>query len=265
MFVSASVTCFFAPKIGEPRHSGSLGVGFTIDKGVNVKLSRKGFKFNNEDLDIPTVRYVIDSLGYDGGINVESDLPLGCGFGLSSATALATALEINEKLGLNRSLFQIADLVHEAEVLNKTGLGDVTTQCYGGFVVRKVASCPSRCLVDRYLWNVEVDFLIMDKMKTEGVLEGNLKTIYERGKRALKDFIKNPTIENLFAVSKEFALSCGFVDDKVMDAIEAVESYGGYASMIMLGKGVFAIKGEILKDFRGVYMRSKVVACGIRV
>ncbi len=263
MFVSASVTCFFAPKIDEPKRSGSLGVSFTIDRGVNVRLTDEGLKFNGKDMRIPTAEYILKSLNYYGGVEVKSNLPLGCGFGLSGAIALASALEINKRLGLNMSLLQLADLAHEAEVLNRTGLGDVVTQCYGGFVVRKKASCPSRCTIDRYLWDIELDFLVIGEMRTSEVLEGSLKDVYRIGKRSLREFLRKPSLENLFKVSKDFAVRCGFVDDRIMDAIEAVESTDGFASMIMLGRGVFAYKGEVLKEFKGKYFRSKVSMCSI--
>jgi pantoate kinase len=263
MFVSASVTCFFAPKIDDPKRSGSLGVSFTIDKGVDVRLTDEGLKFNGKNIHIPTVEYVLKSLGYHGGVEVKSNLPLGCGFGLSGAIALASALEVNKRLGLNMSLLQLADLAHEAEVLNRTGLGDVVTQCYGGFVVRRRASCPSRCTIDRYPWDVELDFLVIGEIKTSEILEGSLKDVYRIGKKALREFLKKPSLENLFKVSKDFVVRCGFADDKIMNAIEAVESVGGFASMIMLGRGIFAYKGEVLREFKGMYFRSKVSMCSI--
>jgi pantoate kinase len=263
MFVSASVTCFFAPVINDPKNSGSIGVGFTIDRGVEVKLADRT-TLNGKKIRLPTLEYVLDELGYEGGVEIRTDLPLGCGFGLSGATALASALEVNEKLNLNLSLLQIADLAHEAEVLNRTGLGDVTTQCHGGFVVRKDAVAPSVCRIDRFLWDVEMDFLIMGELKTSEILEGNLKEIYKIGVCCLKKFLKKPSIDNLFRVSKEFTLKCGFADDEVIEAIEAVESCGGIASMVMLGKGVFAVNGSILKELKGYYTKSRVVWCGIR-
>ncbi|ADB57499.1 pantoate kinase [Archaeoglobus profundus] len=263
MFVSASVTCFFAPVIDDPKNSGSIGVGFTIDRGVEVRLAEKT-TFNGKKIRLPTLEYVLSKLGYEGGAEIKSDLPLGCGFGLSGATALASALEVNEKLGLNLSLFQIADLAHEAEVLNRTGLGDVTTQCHGGFVVRKNASAPSICSVDRFLWDVEMDFLVMGELKTSEILEGNLKEVYKIGVECLKKFLKRPSISYLFEVSKEFTLRCGFADDDILDAIEAVESCGGLASMIMLGKGVFALNGDVLRELKGFYTKSRVVWYGIK-
>ncbi|WP_457550262.1 pantoate kinase [Archaeoglobus sp.] len=263
MFVSASVTCFFAPVIDIPKNSGSIGVGFTIDRGVEVKLAGRT-TLNGKRIKLQTLEYLLNKLGYEGGVEIRADLPLGCGFGLSGAIALASALEVNEKHNLNLSLFQIADLAHESEVLNRTGLGDVTTQCHGGFVVRKNASAPSMCRVDRFLWDVEMDFLIIGELKTSEILEGNLKNIYKIGVNCLKMFLKNPSIDNLFKVSKEFTLECGFADDEVIEAIEAVESCGGLASMIMLGKGVFAVNGSILRELKGYYTKSRVVWCGIR-
>lgn len=264
MFVSSSVTCFFAPKTGKPERSGSLGISFTIEKGVLVRLKDEGITFNGRDVELPTLEYVLKRFNYEGGVEILSDLPLGCGFGLSGAIALATSLELNDLLGLNMPLFKVADIAHEAEVLNGTGLGDVTTQCYGGFVVRFSTSKPSACKVDRFLWEVEIDFLVMGGIKTEDIVRGNVKEIYEIGRKCLKEFLRKPSLENLFRVSKDFSLKTGLADDRVIDAIEAVESCGGLASMIMLGRGVFAYGGEVLKELRGRYFKSKVSLCGIR-
>ncbi len=260
MFVSSSVTCFFAPVIDDPRNSGSIGVSFTLEKGVEVVLSDKT-TLNGDKVKIPTLEYVFERLNYEGGVEIRTDLPLGCGFGLSGAVSLASALEIaGEKL----PLFRIADIVHEAEVLNRTGLGDVTTQCHGGFVVRMDAKAPSLCRVERFLWNVDLDFLVIGSLKTSEILEGNLREIYDRGIECLKEFLREPSLRRLFEVSKVFAIECGLADDRVLDAVEAVEAEGGLASMIMLGEGVFALRGDILRDFKGRYFRSRVSFCGIR-
>ncbi len=265
MFVSSSVTCFFAPKIDKPDKSGSLGVSFTIDEGVHVStIDDNKILFNGKYVKIPTLEYILERFGYDGGVKIETNLPLGCGFGLSGAIALATSLKINEILRLNLPLLKVADIAHEAEVVNRTGLGDVTTQCHGGFVVRYSTSKPSKCKVDRFLWNVEIDFLVMGEIKTDEVIEGNVREIYKIGKNTLKAFLKKPSLENLFRVSKEFSLTTGFADDDIIDAIEAVESEGGLASMIMLGRGVFAYKGSVLRELRGSYFKSNVSLCGIR-
>ena len=262
--VPTSITCFFAPELRDPLNSGSVGVGITIDKVVKVSVS-KGEELkiilNGEAVDFPTVEFVAKELNFKGEIRIDTEVPIGCGFGVSGASSLACAFAINDLMNLNKSFFELADVAHKAEVINRTGLGDVVTQCFGGIVVRKTASCPSRCVVDKYLWNIELDILIIDKLPTPDVLD----KVKDVGKKYMKMFLKKPSVENLFKCSKMFAMESGLLDSEVKDVIEAVESEGGLASMVMIGKAVFAIKGEILKEFKGTYFKAKVKHYGIKV
>src|SRR5258706_12865492 len=143
-FAPGNISCIF--KVCEhdsahPAKMGSIGLGFTIDKGVTVEVSKSDeteIFFNNKKIDFPTVESVIKNLptpfikGGKGGfrIHISSPLPLGCGFGLSGASALATAYALNELLGLGREQLELAKIAHAAEVENKTGLGDVTNQYF---------------------------------------------------------------------------------------------------------------------------------------
>ena len=58
-------------------------------------------------------------------------MPLGCGFGLSGAAALATAYALNEYLSLGKAREALAMIAHVAEVENRTGLGDVCSHTMG--------------------------------------------------------------------------------------------------------------------------------------
>ncbi len=271
-FAPASLTCFFSPKINkDPLRSGSLGVSVALNKGVRVNVeSSDGIEVvvNGEIWDFSTVKFVAEKLGFEGKISINMDLPAGCGFGMSGASALATAFAINEALNLNRSFFELSDLAHKAEVVNRTGLGDVVTQSFGGIVVRKSASCPSKCAIDRFLWNIELDILIMGELPTDRILSDfSLDKIAKVGRDCLKEFLRNPSVVSLFIQSKRFAIETGLidVDSAVRDVVEAVESEGGLASMVMLGRAVFAVRGKILKDLRGIYLKAKVDHCGIRM
>jgi len=271
-FAPASITCFFAPVLREdPLKSGSLGVSIALCKGVRVSVEPSNdltILVNGERWEFPTIQTIIDILNFKGKIWIEMDFPAGCGFGMSGASALASALAINQALNLNKSFFELADLAHKAEVINRTGLGDVVTQSFGGVVVRKSASCPSKCSIDRFLWNLNLDLLIMGDLPTEQILSDlSLDEIVRVGKACLKEFLRNPTIENLFRQSKAFAVETDLIniDSTIADAIEAVESSDGLASMVMLGRAVFAIHGDVLKDFSGIYLKAKVDHCGVRM
>ena len=265
IFVPGSITAFFSPEIHDnPLKSGSLGVGITVDRGVKASYLDEGIRVNREVWDFPTVRYVIEKLG-GGGVSISMELPVGCGFGMSGASALAAAFEVASARGINAPFSRLADLAHEAEVVNRTGLGDVVCQSHGGVVARLSPGCPSVARVERFLWDAELDFVVLGELDTSTVLESSLTSIRRAGKACLTEFIRNPTLLNLFRLSRKFAEDTGLMDDDVRDAVEAVEAAGGFASMVMLGKTVFAHNGfEALKEF-GEAFTAKIDHCGIRV
>ncbi|MDW7990028.1 MAG: pantoate kinase [Archaeoglobaceae archaeon] len=256
IFCPSVISCIFVPEIrSNVRESGSLGVGFTIDKGVTARISN-GLKLNGKDISFPTVEYVLRKLKIKG-VELESELPLGCGFGLSGASAVATAFLSN------RPAIKNFDLAHEAEVVNLTGLGTVTTLTFSGLVIRKNASCPSKAIVEKIVWNYEFDFLTLGEISTREILSRGWDKIAEIGKKWLKEFMKKITLENLFRTSRGFAEETGLIEP-VKDIVEAVESDGGFASMAMLGKTVFAYKGfDTLKEF-GKPFKARIDCCGVR-
>jgi pantoate kinase len=266
-FAPASITCFFSTVIkDDPLLSGSVGVGITLNVGVKAKVSKSGIRVNGQQWEFPTVQYVIEKLGCDAGVEISMDVPAGCGFGMSGASALSTAFELNRAFNLGKSFLQLADIAHEAEVVSRTGLGDVVCQSYGGVVVRKTAASPSKSIIDRFLWDYELDFLVMGSISTEEVLKDDKirERINRTGRKCLSEFLKKPSLENLFDLSKKFSIETGLMDDDLVDVVEAVEADGGKASMVMLGKAVFAYNGfNALKEF-GEPFRATIDPCGVR-
>ena len=91
-FAPANISCIF--KIfqhNNPRWMGSYGVGFTLDEGVIAEASaakRNEIVFNNRPIIFPTISSLIKKLTDKKiKISISSSLPLGCGFGLSGASA----------------------------------------------------------------------------------------------------------------------------------------------------------------------------------
>ncbi len=64
--------------------------------------------------------------------------------------------------------------------------------------------------------------------------------INEAGRKCLKSLLKKPTFPELMRLSRSFAVETGLISERALDAVEAVESHGGMASMAMLGDTVFA-------------------------
>jgi len=138
-FSPGNISCTFVIKKSKnPKKTGSLGLGFTLNKGVVVTVKKSNTKniiyFNNKKINFLTVNSVVKKLTNEKlQVKIKSELPLSYGFGISGASALATAYAANKLLNLKKTKKELAHTAHIAEVENLTGLGDVVNQFYGGF------------------------------------------------------------------------------------------------------------------------------------
>jgi len=235
----------------------SLGMGFTVTEGVEVTVSdchETEVLFNGEDINFPTVFAVVERLIQNTdvtGIRVDltSPLPLGCGFGLSGAAALATAYALNEFLSLRKDTESLAMVAHVAEVENRTGLGDVCSQYHGGCLVKLKEGAP--LVADRLpIAEQPIYYRYFGPIQTSEVLRNPEQTLrINHAADVALDTLRTLTrasssaqlFNACFAVSKRFSVESGLLSDaRVIDTIAQIETEGGVASMIMLGNGVFS-------------------------
>jgi len=262
-FAPGNISCIFVIKKGKnPAKSGSLGLGFTVNKGVivtikkiknnNEKTNNKNNQknkiyYNNKKINLPTVNSVINKLTKEKVVvDLKSELPLGCGFGISGASAIATAYALNKLLNLKKSKKELALIAHIAEVENSTGLGDVVNQYYGGFLVKyessykfKVKKIPIK--------NKKIYYKYFSSINTKKIISNgkNKNKINKAGINSLKIIkklnIKNLNLKNLIKISKEFSIKSTLLKNKnVINVIKNIEDKNGNASMIMLGNAVFS-------------------------
>lgn len=254
-FAPANISCVF--RIYEhknPRIMGSYGFGFTLNEGVVVEVSkakRTEIVFNSHSINFPTVKSAVEKLTKEKiRVYIKSRLPLGCGFGLSGASALATAYAANKSLELKKSDKELAITSHIAEVENRTGLGDVVNQYYGGFCLKFKPS--SYFVVEKIpLDNIYVYCKYFSKINTKSIITNpKLKNkindaasfALNKIKQLLK-FNKNLQFKQIIEISKEFAENSGLLKDKMTtETIKNIEKNNGNASMIMLGNAVFSDK-----------------------
>ena len=253
-FAPASISCFFkAYKHKNPRWAGSYGVGFTVDGGVVATVSRNSpshkIFFNNKPINFPTVRSVLAVLGVQPlKVELQSELPLGCGFGLSGASALATAYAVNKLLGLKKTNKELAIFAHTAEVENKTGLGDVTNQYYGGFFLKARPS--SHFIVERLpIEHTYVYCKVFSKLLTKAILTDKSlhKTINEAADAAIlttKQLLTGKQtilLRDIITIAKKFVVGSRLLrHKKTQETIKQIEKKGGSASMIILGNTVYS-------------------------
>jgi len=235
----------------DPRQMHSLGMGFTVADGVTVKVARgpaAGIFFNGESIDFPTVAAVVERLAPEPAqVEIHTDLPLSCGFGLSGASALAAAYALDRVFGLGVPRQDLAMAAHVAEVQNLTGLGDVCAQYHGGCLVKlrpgyplsaerlKVTPVPIHY---RYFSPIATSEVLSDAARRERINAAGARALDVLARLARASSV---AFDDVLAVSRHFSEASGLLEDeRVRDTIAAVEGEGGEAAMIMLGNAVFS-------------------------
>ena len=255
----------------DPRRMHSLGMGFTVSHGVTATVREAPateIAFNGKVFDFATVRSVAEALSSRPvGIELESELPLSGGFGLSGASALATAYALDAGFALGLDERALGMTAHVAEVTNLTGLGDVCGQFRGGCLAKLVPGDPlaaialpvaEQTVYWRYFSPIMTREIIGDPRHAARINAAadsalaDIGTLADRGVAVFGEYI---------AAARRFAVESGLLSHPhVRRIIADVEAAGGAASMIMLGNAVFStIAFEGARETRLARQRAGVV------
>ena len=276
-FVPGHVTAFFsAHPADDPAVAGSRGAGMTLTDGVTVRVSAPAGEtgaatgdgadgdggadgdaasdgsgsrtIDGEPGSIGAVDDVLAELDARGAdVAVETDLPIGAGFGVSGAAALGAALAANDAFDRGRSENELVRIAHAAEVGRGTGLGDVVAQARGGVPVRLEPGAPGVGALDGVPATARVEYVTFGELSTEAVLGGDTTALSAAGVDALDRLRADLRLPTLMDAARGFARGADLLVPEVDEAIDAVDAAGGEAAMAMLGRTVFAL-GTGLSD-----------------
>lgn len=240
-----------------PEDTGSVGAGVVIDEGVRSTVeearatSVRVVRQDHASAGSPPVEYALDQLGVTARVTTECRLPIGAGFGLSAAALLATLTAINHLFDLGLSEDEVGARAHEAEVLHRTGLGDVAASMSGGVVCRTGAGIHAditRIYSEEALYAVSLGALPTASVLSSPAAMARITAAYpDRCPRDLADFCR---------LSRGFAEKSGLVAPEVRRVLVACDAERVPASMTMLGNGVFAAgvgAEQVLSGFGEVY------------
>jgi len=258
-FAPGHITGFLsAVERADALDTGSRGAGIVVEDGVTVDVRDSDeamIKLNGKRVEFEAVERVLGMCDVTARVEIESDVPVGCGFGVSGASALAVALSINEEFALGQEREQMVAAAHVADVLAGTGLGDVVPQSLGGVVTRIEPGAPEIGLFGEIdVEDPRVGYTVLGSLETADVLDDEeaMERVNKAGESALDGLLKEPSVEELVDLSWEFALESGLATEKVQEKVGEVRSEGGKASMAMLGETAFGIAGgsdEALEEF----------------
>lgn len=243
---------FFGSSI---RKTGSIGIGCTLDKEVEVTVkpdNKTNILFNKKPIHFPTAEYALSSvIDKSVVINIKSPLPLGFGFGVSSASTLATLFAVNKIFRLNMNKMQLAQIAHEAEIINHTGLGSVATQITGGFLMKNIPGLPPSDFVRLPFVGKKLYAILIDRLETPLILnnKAHLEKINKEADWALQMIktIPNISLEEIIDIAYQFTDKSGLLTHPVVSSlIKKIHIHGGHATMAILGQVVIS---DIKPDF----------------
>jgi len=237
-----SVTTIFVPQGGEA----SLGVSFATADGVRATVRPApdvAIDLDGEPASVAPVSGVLDRLGTPAAVALDTEIPIGCGFGISGAATLATALAVNEMRGLGHDRERLVEASHRAEVAAGTGLGDVFIQDQGGLVWNRGDGLRRVSCTDR------VQYTAFGGIATADVLgdEQALRRVESVGREVLASLDPREGLASLFGASWRFARRTGLASDRVEAVVSDVNDQGGTATMAMVGETVLAVDSPALE------------------
>lgn len=231
-----------------PGTTGSIGAGIVISEGVtaavtpakttSVTINRTDEYGNHRRFSSssPPLEYILEKLAVTAAVTTECTLPIGAGFGLSAASLLATITAVNETGSLGLTPRDIARLAHEAEVIHRTGLGDVAACQGGGRVVRNGPGIDAD-ITRSFDIPGPLCAISFGPISTPSVLGSR-----EQMERVAAAFPEERPEDagDFFRLSCRFAQKSGLLTNEAGAVIRDCRDHDVVASMTMLGNGVFA-------------------------
>lgn len=266
----AHISALFSLHTGrEMGDTGSIGAGFclaggvTADVDVEIGPGRKTFRINGEMAHLPVTETAVSILEsraekrLSGTFDIHTPYPASQGFGISAAGTLATSLAVSDLLSLPDEEGWLA--AHSAEIVNRTGLGDVVAEINGGGILRIKAGLPAHGgevarfrLLNRGSEAGIIAVVMGGKLRTDSVLGDPALmekiSVYGRDavdslSRLLEKSSGSMEAVDFSRVVREFALKTGLVSPQLRKAFEVLdrcnmgEKYP--FSMVMLGNALF--------------------------
>lgn len=275
-FCPGHISGYFRRIVGDSvAVTGSTGSGIVISEGVtativpadstSVSVERKDADGNriHHSAGSPPLEYVLEKLGVTVAVTTVCHLPIGAGFGLSAAALLATLTAVNRCYMLDLSAHDIAALAHEAEVVHRTGLGDVAACQGGGRVVRNGPGIDAE-IIRSFDLPEPLYAVSFGPISTPSVL-GSPEQM-ERVTAAFPPDLPEDA-HDFFRISRLFAEKSGLLTKEADEVIRRCTRNNIPASMTMLGNGVFAYgkKGGGILAASGIVYEFTVAREGARV
>jgi pantoate kinase len=256
------VTGVFVPSVQarDPRARGSVGGGLVLDRGAFAAAcwapgeTRRISVRDASGSDLPISREVAERLlGRQRGrltVTVFHGLPVGQGFGMSAAGALATALCVGDLLGVpaRRSV----EVAHLADLFGGGGLGGVAAILGGGVEFRVRPGIPPWGRINHRPWAgpVWVGEVGSPIPSPRALASPTLRSQIDAAAAEVQGLLTHQDSSALFAASARFTDRLGLAGPALRRQIQALRSTGAWTMQTMFGRCWLAVPptGRVDRD-----------------
>ena len=255
-FAPGHVTGVFAPSLEspDPRGRGSVGAGLVLDLGVTTEATWRpggGHRIRVEDengrplpiSDDVARRLVADRPGALR-IRVRHALPVGQGFGMSAAGALATALAVSRLLAVPRA--RAIEVAHLADLYGSGGLGGVAAILGGGVEIRTRPGIPPWGRIRHLPSERSVLIGVVGRPIPSPAILRDPRWLarIRRAAGTLESIGPSGSLDRLMDASERFTDRLGLADPSVRAVVRGIRRRGGRAAQAMFGTSFFALLPE---------------------
>lgn len=255
-FVPGHVSLTFAIwKDDDPLLMGSTGIGLVLPQGVHCAVIDEE-SVNSENkvicggsiIEDPVTLRALELVGFgDKGLTIylRHDLPLGSGFGISGASALAACMEVEKDMQL------AIKAAHQAEVEFKTGLGDVMAissaimnNTFPGIVIREEPGYNGLVKV----FPIKENFLLcisgLGRDTSKIIQDDKWAEIINSAALGVK--VDEINLRSAIKVGRLFTEKTGLINDFLKEIFEDLP-LGSVASVAHLGTSIIATSNNLSK------------------
>jgi pantoate kinase len=291
-FSPAHITGFFKAELDQtarPEVQGSLGAGFSIQQGVTTTVEVQDSEFSDHSITISGYQpdntqvseFVISEFlkNIDGNyfLKVHHDIkvPVGYGLGCSAAVALSLVYALNSAFRTNYTKEQLGMMAHNAEVICRTGLGDVLASYHGGFEIRVKGGAPGIGQIRKISSESYSAIMIcFSPISTKQFLKDRLASINGLGGKMVEKLVQTKNVDQFHDYSIEFANYVDIITPKMKSVIDDLKENGIKCGVALFGETIFTlVKPEIeekvisiLEKYHdGIIIKSKIDQIGARL
>ena len=267
--VPLHVTGFWRPVYREnPLYTGSIGSGVNIHPKLVVRakaFNKKAFYLNNKAVEVDSVNYVLAKTPCNVLVNAYTSAPLGAGYGLSGGLALGTSIAASIICREEITLENAAAKAHIADVVAKTGLGDVIAEYYGGLEIRVKPGAPGigsivKIPVDP---SIRVVTIVLGLGSTPSMLSRYPADLSRLAESFVDRILSKPSLETFIELSQIFTRK--FFDYTMVDKLVAPVKNMVLGYYVKKGVAVFFVDRDRASDLIEYFRKNSLTVIHGRI